>query len=159
MKDRYEYVVPGHNYRMTELQAAVGIPQLERLDSIMSVRRSNAARLIDGIGDLEGLELPSVPPERTHVFNQFTVRVTADAPVTRDALARHLSDAGIASGLYYPRIVFDYDCYRLNPSVGVSPVPQATQLVSEVLSLPVHPALDDNDIERIVVAVRGAFGA
>lgn len=157
MADRYEYVVPGHNYRLTELQAALGIPQLQRLDRIMEARRGNAARMIDGIGDLEGLEVPTVPESRTHVFNQFTVLITDAAPLNRDDLARHLAEAGIASGLYYPKIVFDYDCYRTHPRVNTGEVPRAAQVVNQVLSLPIHPALTEGEIDRIIAAVREAF--
>jgi dTDP-4-amino-4,6-dideoxygalactose transaminase len=157
MKQRYEYVVPGHNYRMTELQAAVGIPQMERLAEVCEERRANAGRLIEGLADLPGLVVPTIPEGRTHVFNQFTVRVEPDAPTTRDQLAADLTRAGIGNGLYYPNLVFDYDCYRSHPGVEVAAAPHAARIVDEVLSLPVHPSLTDPQIDRVIDTVRGAF--
>jgi dTDP-4-amino-4,6-dideoxygalactose transaminase len=143
---------------MTELQAAVGIPQLEMLADFTEVRQRNAARLTEGLCDIPGLILPEAPAERQHVFNQYTVRVPDEAPVNRDQLAAALADAGIASGVYYPKLVFDYDCYRAHAGVQVSPVPHAARVVDEVLSLPVYPGLADADLDRIVDHVRGAFG-
>ena len=62
---------------------------------------------------------------------------------------------GIGSGIYYPRVVFDYDCYREHPLVdSTAAVPNAFRAAREVLSLPVHPHLTESDIDRIIEAVR-----
>ncbi len=66
--------------------------------------------------------------------------------------------AGVGAGVYYPKIVFDYDCYRDHPGVVADPVPVAEQIASEVFSLPVHQHLSDSDIEQgIITVVRGVF--
>jgi perosamine synthetase len=75
MRARYEYVVPGHNYRLTDLQAAVGIPQLEALEASTARRRENAARITAGLDDVPGVALPRELPKRDHVWHQYTVRV------------------------------------------------------------------------------------
>lgn len=158
MRARYQYEIAGHNYRMTDLQAAVGIPQMDRLDDVIARRQRNAEVLTDGLGGLPGLVPPSVVPGRTHVFHQYTVRVTPEAPITRDGLAEHLARAGIGSGVYYPKPVYDYDCYRNDPRVVLGDTPNAERAAAEVLSLPVHPHLTAAALERIVAAVRSAFG-
>jgi dTDP-4-amino-4,6-dideoxygalactose transaminase len=61
-----------------------------------------------------------------------------------------LTDAGIGTGIYYPRTVFDYDCYRNRPDVIISPVPKAESAANSVLSIPVHPSLTNADLEYIV---------
>lgn len=157
MRARYEYVVPGHNYRMTDLQAAVGIPQLARLDGWTETRRRNAARLGDGLRDIPGLALPSEPAGRRHVWHQYTVRVLPDAPTTRDELVDRLAAAGVGAGIYYPRVVFDYECYRSHPQVVVADVPNARAAAEQVVSLPVHPHLSDDDLDRVVDAVAEAM--
>jgi perosamine synthetase len=157
-RTRYQYEVPGHNYRMTELQAAIGIPQMARLDATNARRRANAAVLAEAFADLPGVVVPGALGGRRHVWHQFTLRVTAEAKLDRDGLAEMLSSRGIASGVYYPRVVFDYDCYRDHPNVRSVPVPRATGIAGEVLSLPVHPGLRDDDLGRIVDAVRAALG-
>jgi dTDP-4-amino-4,6-dideoxygalactose transaminase len=154
MRARYQYEIVGHNYRMTDLQAAVGIPQLERIEETTTRREHNAALLHEGLEGIEGLVLPRARVGRRHVYHQYTMRVTADARLDRDALATELAAHGIGTGIYYPRTIADYDCYRNHPRVDQTPMPNAERAAREVLSLPVHAALTDTQVERIVEAVR-----
>jgi dTDP-4-amino-4,6-dideoxygalactose transaminase len=96
---------------------------------------------------------------RTHVYHQFTVRLTDTASISRDAFIAALTERGIGCGIYYPKVVFDYDCYRNHPRVVVADVPNATRVASEVVSLPVHPHLSATDLELIVTTVREVLGA
>jgi dTDP-4-amino-4,6-dideoxygalactose transaminase len=155
MRERYRYEVPGHNYRMTELQAAVALPQLARLQEANQRRRQNAQRLTSGLDDVPGIRTPRPDPESTHAFHQYTVRVTEEAPWDRDRLSNGLARLGVESCVYYPRAVYDYDCYRSHAGVRIEAMPKAEAAGREVLSLPVHPGLSDEDLDRIVDAVRG----
>lgn len=159
MRARYQYEVAGHNYRMTDLHAAVGIPQLAKLDELTAKRRVNAAALSDGLAGVKGLRVPPVMPGRTHVWHQYTVLVGDDAALTRDELAAALTERGIGNGIYYPKVVFDYDCYRDHPGVIASDVPVATRVAQQALSLPVHPKLTGEDVDTIVRTVREVLGA
>jgi dTDP-4-amino-4,6-dideoxygalactose transaminase len=159
MRQRYQYEIVGNNYRMTDLQAAVCIPQLAAYAANVEQRRANAATLTAGLTDVTGLLLPTTLPERTHVWHQYTVLVTDDAPLTRDDLAAALAERGVGSGIYYPRVVHDYDCYREDPRVVVEPAPNAERAARQCLSLPVHPALSPADLDTIVAAVRDVMGA
>ena len=155
MRARYQYEIAGHNYRMTDLQAALGVAQLSRFEATTSTRESNARALSEGLAGLPGLVLPQVGAGRRHVFHQYTVRLTPDARLDRDTFAKELEQRGIGSGVYYPRVVFDYECYRDHPLVEVNAdVPNACRAAAEVLSLPVHTGLAAADLERIVEAVR-----
>ena len=157
MRSRYQYEIAGHNYRMTDLQAAIAIPQLARLTAINEARRRNAAYFTDQLKDVDGLIAPEVPPGREHVFHQYTVRVTADAPVDRDAFVDRLAQLGVGSGIYYPKLMGDYACYRDHPQVQLDETPHAAQIAQEVVSLPVHPQLSESDRDRIVSAVHEAM--
>jgi perosamine synthetase len=157
MRARYEYEIAGHNYRMTELQAAIAIPQLGRLRQINHQRRANAATLTAGLADVAALKLPAVPAGREHVFHQYTVQVLEGAELDRDGLAKTLAEAGVATGIYYPRLMHDYDCYRGDPRVIIDDTPLASRTVANVLSLPVHPLLSPADLERICAAVRASM--
>ena len=159
MRARYEYESVGTNYRLTDVQAAIALPQLARLDTTIEQRQANAARLTEGLAGIAGLVPPAVTPGNRHVFHQYTVRVTDAAALDRDQLAAELASRGVQSGIYYPRVVFDYDCYREHPNVVASDVPHARATARQVLSLPVHANLSDSDLDRIVDAVRGALGA
>jgi perosamine synthetase len=154
MRARYQYELIGHNYRMSELSAAVAIPQVRRLDEITAARQRNARALSAGLAGVPGLVVPSAPEPRSHVYHQYTIRVTPRAGRTRDELAAELARLGITTGVFYPRLVHDYDCYRGNPHLSVDPTPRAAAYTAQVLSLPVHPALTGADLERIVLGVQ-----
>lgn len=159
MRGRYEYEALGHNYRMTDLQAAVGIPQMARLERITAARRANAAVLSEGLEGVPGIRLPGTPPGRTHVWHQYTIRVTPEAVLTRDQLAEGLAACGISTAVYYPRSVYDYPCYRSHPRVHVTLTPHADEAARTVLSLPVHQGLTPSELERTVDRVRGLLRA
>jgi perosamine synthetase len=142
----YEHVEVGYNYRMTNVAAAIGRAQLERLPAFVRARRRNAARLSEGLADT-ALELPVVPERSTHAFNQYTVRV---GDLDRDRIHERLDQAGIDTRVYYPTPIHRQPAY--DESAGSYPV--AERAATEVLSLPVHPGLDDEDVDRIVTAVR-----
>lgn len=156
MRERYQYELVGHNWRMTELQAAIGLPQLDLLQERTERRADNAALLSERLGDLANVVLPVEPAGRTHVWHQYTIRLDG-APIMREELAARLGQAGIGTGIYYPRVVFDYDCYRSHPRVHVSPVPATEAAAANVLSLPVHPFLTVAEIDQIGAGVRDAL--
>ena len=159
MRARYQYEMAGHNYRLTDMHAALGIPQLEKLAQLTGARQRNAEALSKGLADVPGLTVPTVLPGREHVWHQYTVLVDETAAVTRDELSAKLNEKGIGNGIYYPKLVFDYDCYRENPGVIASDVPVAKRVAEQALSLPVHPKLTESELETIVNSVREVFGA
>jgi len=156
MRERYEYVMTGSNYRLTDLQAAIATVQLARLPQINESRARNAARLSAGLADLPGLTVPAVPAGREHVWHQYTVQLTAGERICRDELRSRLAACGIDSRPYYPRLVHEYACYRDHPQVVRDDTPEARKATSQVLSLPVHPALTPQDIDWILRCVREA---
>jgi perosamine synthetase len=148
MRERYRYDAFGLNLRLTDLQAAVGLPQLEGLDQINETRARHAAVLTAGLADLHGLHVPRVRDGDRHVFHQYTVRIDDQARVDRNALKAWLADGGIGTAVYYPNLV----CDRL-----IDECPTAAAVTGQVLSLPVHQHLSDSDLNRIVFAVRTAL--
>jgi perosamine synthetase len=157
MRDRYDYARPGFNLRMTELHAALGVAQMMRLPEITEARRANARILSEGLAGIEGLLTPVEPAGRRHVYHQYTVRVTPPARRSRDDLLGHLREQGIDAGVYYPRPVYDYACFRADPRVGHPQTPNAQRVAAEVLSLPVHPSVGSEDLRTIVDAVRAGL--
>jgi dTDP-4-amino-4,6-dideoxygalactose transaminase len=141
----YEHADLGHNFRMTNVEAAIGIGQLDRLESFTEARRENAAALTDGLED-RGADVVT-PVEREdvrHVYHQYTVR-TPD----RDRLHDELDDRGIGTKVYYPIPIPDQPAYEDFDA----DVPVARRAAEEVLSLPVHPEVSATDVERIIDAV------
>jgi dTDP-4-amino-4,6-dideoxygalactose transaminase len=80
--------------------------------------------------------------------------LTDQAPVDREEFVAKLAERGVGSGVYYPKLVHDYDCYRDNPQVVASDVPVASSVAARVVSLPVHPKLSSDDLDTIVAGVR-----
>jgi dTDP-4-amino-4,6-dideoxygalactose transaminase len=157
MRTRYEYEVAGHNYRLTELAAAVAIPQFARLPGITIARQANAAYFTKHLAGLPGVIAPVARPARVHAWHQYTLRITPDCPATRDEVLHRLHEAGVGAGVYYPRAVYDYACYRAHPRVVIDPnAAIASTVAREVVSLPVHQHLTEPERDQIVAAVHAA---
>ena len=157
MVERYRYEAVGRNLRMTDLQAALAIPQLERLDEINAARQANAARLTALLRGESGLTLPVTPPRRVHVWHQYTLLLPQG--VERSEVQEKMRASGVESGVYYPRLAWDYPVYREHPGVVPDETPAARQVAERCLSLPVHPSLDDADLEQVAAALLGALQA
>jgi perosamine synthetase len=157
MRAPYDYEVPGHNWRLTDLQAAVAIPQVHRLKEITAARNANAASLTTCLTGTPGLLLPAVPAGRSHVWHQYTVRVAPNAPVSRETFCARLNRAGVGHGIYYPKLMHDYPCYEANPQVILDGTPRASRMTAEVVSLPVHPGLDRTALTKVANAAKEAI--
>ena len=137
---RYENEIVGLNNRMTEIAAAIGLVQLERLGEWTTARQANAAFLSE---NLRGVQTPWTAPNAVHVFHQYTIRVR-----NRDAFVEGLAARGIGSGVYYPTPV-----HRLPAFSRSVDLPETERAAREVLSLPVYPSLTPQERERVVEAV------
>jgi perosamine synthetase len=146
MRRRYYHDELGFNFRMTDLHAAVGLAQLHKLERFNQARIANAQYLDS---HLRGVIPPVVPVGCRHVYHQYTVRVPNGK---RDALLDHLSKQQIGTGVYYPVPVHQQTFYTEQLGYDVR-LPVSEQAAAEVLSLPIHPALSQQDLETIVQAV------
>ena len=147
-RERYYHEVIGYNFRMTEIQAAIGLAQLGKLEQFNAARRAHAQYLT---ARLKGVIPPMETPGCTHVYHQYTIRV----PLSRDELADHLRERGIATMIYYPVPVHKQVVYQ---RLGYhDQLPLAEQASREVLSLPVHPALTLEELDKIVEGVNSRW--
>jgi dTDP-4-amino-4,6-dideoxygalactose transaminase len=147
MKVRYHHDVVGYNFRMTDIAAAIGLAQLPKLPANNERRRAIAARYD---AELRGVITPVVRPGVTHVYHQYTLRVNE-----RDAFAEALSASGVGSAVYYPIPVHRQKPY-LALGYGRETVPATDLLTTQVLSIPVHPSLSDDEVTSVIEAVNGA---
>jgi dTDP-4-amino-4,6-dideoxygalactose transaminase len=148
MERRYENELVGFNCRMTDVHAAIGRVQLGKVGGWTAQRQDNAAFLD---ANLVGVVVPPVAEGATHVYHQYTIRVLED----RDGFAKALAEEHqVGTGVYYP-----IPNHRL-PSFGLTvDLPQTEIAAQQALSLPVHPALGKDDLERIVEAVNAVAKA
>lgn len=155
---KYYHPNVGFNYRMTDVEAAIGRAQLRRLDELNATRRENAAFLTSELCDLPGVSPPTVPDPVGHTFHQYTVTLDLDVlECTRDEFAEGLEAAGVDTGIHYPRPL-----HRQPAFDGISPharLPVSERLCDRVLSLPVHPNLDPDQLEYVVENVQRVASA
>jgi perosamine synthetase len=147
MQRRYYHDMLGYNFRMTDLHAAIGLAQIDRLDVFTAKRRTNAAYLN---AHIKSVVTPAVREGYGHVWHQYTIRV--DGGRNRDAAVKQLNDAGVGTGIFYP-VPANKQTHLLKMGLGDASLPVAERLALEVISLPVHPQLSQADLETIVAEV------
>lgn len=150
MRRRYYHDELGFNFRMTDIHAAIGLEQIKKLEKFNEARIKNALYLND---HLRGVKVPLIPEGSRHVFHQYTIRVSNGH---REALMHHLSQKGIGSAIYYPVPIHKQTYYTEVLGYNQS-LPEAERAAAEVLSLPVHPGLNQDDLNSIVRAVNEFF--
>ncbi|MEI8361413.1 MAG: DegT/DnrJ/EryC1/StrS family aminotransferase [bacterium] len=150
---RYEYWDIGFNYRMMDIQAAIALVQLNKIDDLNKKRIDNAKKLTAGLVGIKGLILPKIPENDRHVFHQYTIRVTEDFKITREKLIESLKKDDIGAGIYYPKPLHLHPHFS---KFGYAPgdFPVAEKMANQVLSLPVHPGLTDNELSLIIDSIR-----
>ena len=149
--ERYNHVVLGYNFRMTDIAAAIGIVQLKKLEKFNEKRIENAKYLTKHIDEINGIKAPYVSDNVKHVFHQYTVRIKKS---NRNKLMEFLNNRGIGTGIHYPKPIYKQKVYQ---EFGFnSSCPEAERASSEVLSLPVHPSLKKEDLEKIVSTLKEA---
>ena len=144
---KYNHITIGYNYRMMNLQGALGLVQLRRLEEFTAKRISNARFLDDNIR-VKGISTPFRMDSVRHVYHQYVVRVEDDFPASRQRLMEYLQDRGVGSAIHYPRAVYQQPVYRDMGYTDVS-CPVAEDVSRRVMSLPVHPSLTADDLQYI----------
>lgn len=150
MRDRYQYEMVGNNYRLTDIHAAIAIPQVSKIQEIASKRQKNAQYLSKHLSSCKFISTPAQVEGRTHVWHQYTIVLNNDSPVDRDEFILRMKGAGVFCGAYYPRLVFDYSCFLDHPNVITEDLPVARHISSNCVSLPVHQYLSTSELDKII---------
>jgi perosamine synthetase len=157
--ERYRHTMLGYNLRMTEMQAALGLIQLGKLEQFTEQRIANAAFLTERLGGF--IATPTARPGCRHVYHQYTIQV----PANRDEWVNRLRGRGIGTAIHYPLPIHQQPFYQQNidifrcsngrkTTVGRqaaegTPLPVTEEAAKHVLSLPVHPGLSEEDLATI----------
>jgi dTDP-4-amino-4,6-dideoxygalactose transaminase len=153
MEPKYYHQLVGANFRIDALQAAVLRVKLPHLAAWSAARRANASRYraLFAAAALDEVTLPVEAPDRTHIYNQFVVRVP-----DRDRLRQHLDRAGIGTEVYYPVPFHLQDCFAgLGYKAGAFPVAESAATFS--LALPIYPELTPQQQAAVVEAIRSFY--
>lgn len=154
-----EYLCLGYNYRMTDIQGAIGIEQMKKLDWIVARRRELAARYTEALKDHPWLRPPYVPEYAQPNFQSYAVQLTDEAPVTRDELMQRLLDQGIATRR---GIMLAHQEPAYGGLGSHRKLPKSDRSSNASLLLPLYPAMSLDDAERVVRSLwtlaQGAVG-
>ena len=141
----YEHGRLGYNYRMTDIGAAIGLEQLKKLPKNVQMRQNNADYYDR---HLFNVEIPYVIPKARHAYHQYTIKSD-----NRDVLTQHLKKNEIGYGIYYPQPLHTYKHLQ---KYAHKDLKISEKLGSEVVSLPVHPALTRDELEKVVDVINKA---
>jgi len=146
-KDKYASLMLGSNYRMSEIQAAIGLIQLEKLPSFVAKRRENARRFTNLLAASDRLKLPAESEECHHSWYLYTVRIQNATGKERNKIVNKLNKKGIGAVVYYLNPIHLMPYYR--KEFGERRLPETEKAASQVFSLPVHPTVTEAQVEYI----------
>lgn len=152
-KPKYYHHLVGTNSRLDALQAAILRVKLAHLDEWTRARQQIAAQYDQALSQIDGLIIPYKAPDRTHIYHQYTVRVLGGR---RDALQKFLKEHGIGTEIYYPLPLHLQPCFA-HLSYKEGQLPESERASRDVLSLPIFPELQDENINFIINTVRMFF--
>jgi perosamine synthetase len=144
--EKYLHTRIGYNYRLTDVAAAIGLVQLKKLEKFNTRRRKNA-EYFDSHISVKGILLPVVAPGMHHVYHQYVLRLTDEFGMKRADFIEYLKAKGIGSAIHYPIPLHHQPVYARASEPDSCPV--STSLASSVLSIPVHPLLDQKELSYI----------
>jgi dTDP-4-amino-4,6-dideoxygalactose transaminase len=149
MRTRYQFEMLGFNYRMTDLNAAIGLVQLAKLDRNTARRQAIAAAYDAGFADLP-VRTPVVPDGRTHVYHQYTLEVGP----ARDAIIGAIREGGVGADIYYP-IPVHRQPYIQERGLHAD-LPITDRAAERTIALPMFPGMSDEDRATVIEVVRAA---
>lgn len=151
----YDYKELGYNFRTTDINAAIGLAQLKKIDGFNAKRIEIATRFNQAFGDLDGVTLPITSHPADHVYHLYTVAV-ANSDV-RDELIKRLKAAEIGCGIYYPTPLSEISVFKDAGARGECPNAKAAS--QTVLSIPCEPYMSDAQVEEVITQFKACYTA
>src|SRR5881296_437410 len=150
-----EYHDLGFNYRMTDIQASIGLVQLRRLDELLRIRVAKAERYNAELAKIKGLEVPYTPPYATHTYQSYCVRLTKDCKVDREDLMSRLLKRGIATrrGVMASHLEKVY-----RDRVGNVSLPVTEEAARTTMLIPLFASMTDDEQAYVIDALREELG-
>jgi perosamine synthetase len=149
----YYHEMIGYNYRMTEMQGAIGVEQMKKLPEILAKKRTLANYFAMQLAKIRGIVPPSETNLCKHSYMMFTIRVGSDFSLSRDELKDELNKKGIQSKVYFP-LIHKQNIFR--DRYGEISLPVSERIGGQILSLPIHSKLSKTDIDFIIDTIQNA---
>ena len=149
-------VAPGINSKMDEMRAAYGLLNLKQVDAAIAARKRVAERYVSALKDVKGIELfpYEISPSFQWNYAYFPILVTEDYRMTRDALYDFMKTQNVLGRRYFYPLITDFEPYKDYPSASSDNLPVATRIANQVICLPMHHALNEDDVERIIETIK-----
>jgi perosamine synthetase len=146
---RYDVSYPGFKYNMTDIAAAIGLVQLDRLAQLQAQRVALVARYLANLAELKELELPHTRPYVEHAWHLFVVRIrTERLRIDRDEVIRRLGQAGVGTSVHFIPL-HEHSYYRDTLGCRPEDVPVAAEAWTRLISLPLFPGMQPGDVDRV----------
>ena len=146
-KTKYQSLMLGTNYRMTEIQAAIGTIQLQRLPDFFAKRSQNAKKMTEKLSVSNKIKLPPDLPNRKPSWYLYTTRIIGASEEKRNTIIRQMHQKGIGADAYYPTPIDKMPYYKEN--FGDFKLPETEKAAKQVISLPIHPKVTGEEIDFI----------
>ncbi|MCH4880464.1 DegT/DnrJ/EryC1/StrS family aminotransferase [Pseudomonas sp. TMW22090] len=151
--DEVTVVAPGINGKMSEINAALGLLQLQHIDHVMNRRREIDQIYRENLKTVKGIRLVEGAGQKVANYSYFPILIEADYPLSRDELYHKLKESDIFSRRYFYPLISEFPMYRGLPSAQRNNLPVANAVAERVLCLPIYPALNNDDLSRIINAI------
>ena len=148
-------VTPGINGKMSEFNAALGLLQLKGMDQVLEKREAIDTRYRKGLAMIKGIHCLHDAGEQVANYAYFPILVRPEYPLSREELYQKLQDNGIYARRYFYPLISDFPMYSDLPSANQSNLPVANKAASEVICLPIYPALSNEQIDFILELIEG----
>ena len=148
--DEVTVVAPGINGKMSEFNAALGLLQLKGIDEAIERRKAIDARYREGLAGVKGIHCLPDAGEKAANYAYFPILVRPEYPLNRDEVYQKMRDNSIYTRRYFYPLISDFPMYRSLPSASQSNLPVASKAASEVICLPIYPALLDEQVDFIL---------
>lgn len=154
--DEVTVVAPGINGKMSEINAAFGLLQLQHIEQVLVQRQNIDRSYREYLKNIEGIRVVDEIGQTKANYSYFPILVEESYPLSRDDLYQKLKDHNIFARRYFYPLISDFPMYRGLPSAEVLNLPISTDVASKVICLPIYPTLTDLDIESVVRVIQGA---
>ena len=150
-KSETEVVAPGINSKLDEIRSAYGLLNLKQVDAAIEARHQVAIKYREALRKVKGIEFWNDLPGVKHNYSYFPIFVHSKAyGMTRDELYFKMKEQGILGRRYFYPLISDFSTYRSLPSSDPENLPVATEMARKVICLPMHHALSDEDVQRVI---------
>lgn len=153
--DELTVVAPGINGKMSEVNAAFGLLELQHFDRALALRKQIDGRYREMLSDIKGIRCIQESGESAANYSYFPILVDSDYSISRDELYEKLKQQGIFARRYFYPLISDFPMYRGLPSAHLDNLPVANEIALKVLCLPIYPGLTDTEVDFIVKLISG----